>query len=108
MITSDAVANAFGNWTELCFGLNWSIKGIVTKNGKYLALHMQGARFTNGEELLHSVPDIFVPSNTTRMLFFDLYNDTRNLGFINITNAINIYPANSDVSCYGDCLVKIA
>ena len=108
-VTSGAVASAFGTWETLCSGTNWHIKAIETKNGKYIACHFEGIRFSYDDILLNSIPTKW-QTNITRMLIFDQTNNTYNLAFINISNnQIRIYPSvtSGDAPIFGDCLVKL-
>ena len=110
--TSSGVAEAFGEWKTLAGDsgntYDWSIKGLTTKNGKYLSFHCQNTIFSNGQ-VLTNLPTRYIPTKVIRFLFFNFVQGKTILGFCNVTDdgKVRIYPNDATQSCYGDCLIKI-
>jgi hypothetical protein len=116
-VTSNAVAVAFGEWELLWSSGSSTVKGVETKNGKYLALNIQGffsGTLYPGSLLLTITNNNFKPSITNRLIILALLtNNTRqycNLDY-NTDGTLKFYPpSTSSISVnglYGNFLIKL-
>ena len=99
-VTSNAVAVAFGEW-ENVFG-NGDIRGIETKNGKYLAFHFQGHSTSYGSTIGWTTGK-WVPQNAVYIPFINgafLVIDTNG-------SIISYSSQGGNFDLYGDCLIKL-
>ena len=99
-VTSNAVAERFGEWVNV-FG-SGNIKGLETKNGKYLALHFQGYSTSYGSTI-GWVTGKWVPQNAMYISFI-------NGAFLVIgTNGsiISYSSQGGNFDLYGDSIVLI-
>ena len=100
-VTSNAVMAAIGVW-ENAFG-NGTIKGLETKNGKYLSFHFTGYPTTHGTAI-GTLDSKWIPQ-------IALYINFINGGFLTITTNGVIIPYNTQggtLDLYGDCLIKMS
>ena len=116
-VTSNAVAEAIGEWETIWSSGNSSIKGLETKNGKYLSFNIQGDfSGTRGEgSLLLTISETkWKPSTTVRFCIMALIGQVLrsycNLDY-NTDGTLKFYPPTSESvsvsGLYGNGIIKI-
>jgi hypothetical protein len=106
-VTSNAVARAMGDWEQLFISSTVAvIRGLETRNGKYLSLHFNGLSSSQGA-LITTLAEKWRPKTAVRApIFADAY-----AGFIqvNSTGIINVYSlvGSGSFDIRGDCLILI-
>lgn len=106
-VTSNAVAESFGEWEQLFISSTVAvIRGLETKNGKYLSFHFNGLSTTHGA-VITTLDEKWRPKTTVRTIIFaDAY-----AGFIQIdaTGFVGVYSlaGGGSFDIRGDSLVKI-
>lgn len=108
-VTSNAVAEAFGEWENLITSDNIVIKGLNCKNGKYLNIKLVDVQISTSGQQIAQLPTEYIPSQILRLVCFYFDSNTFEIscGFlqIEITGEIKCFPTTGNV--YGDIITKI-
>ena len=106
-VTSNAVAEAFGVWEQLFISSTVAvIRGLETKNGKYLSFYFNGLSTTHGATIT-TLAEKWRPKTTLRTIIFaDAY-----AGFIQVdtSGVVTVYSlaGAGSFAIRGDSLVRI-
>ena len=112
-VTSNAVAEAIGEWETLYEDHSGStgicIEGREAKDGKYLSMHLQA--YNGNMTLSNVIPVKYRPAEITRIIFTQSVNSAIITAFANIDSNGTVYIARdgnyATDPVYGDGLVKV-
>ena len=108
-VTSNAVAEAFGEWENLITSDDIVIKGLNCKNGKYLNIKLVDVQISTSGQQIAQLPTEYRPSQILRIMcfYFDTNTFAISCGFlqVEITGEIKCFPKAGSV--YGDIIAKI-
>lgn len=107
-VTSNAVAEAIGEWVNLWAPDAYNyIKGKKDKTGVYVVIHLQMLSCSTNEHLITTLPTDYRPTNISRGFCF-AYDYPLNMGFINIESTGEVIVRNmGGLTVFGDSFIKI-